>query len=69
MKRRLSDRVLSCWDKFYKTVNGILTILSYFVICADFGFVAYHLFVCYDISRVIAGCITLYAMIHLNKSV
>ena len=49
-------------------ISRILTIFSFLMIPFYFGFIVYYSIVCYDIFRVIAGCISLCAMIHLNKS-
>lgn len=56
------------WNKFYIKVNMVLSVLSYFMICALFGYIIYYLFIKFNATNVITGCISLYIMIHLNKS-
>lgn len=55
-------------NKLYNFLRQILTAVSYIMLFPAMGVIVYYLLVCYDISRVIAGAITIYICIHLNKS-
>ena len=47
----------------------ILTVaLSFIVIIGTFAFIIYFLYFDFDVVRVIAGVVSLYVFIHLNKS-
>ena len=60
------------WDKVLSGFSAIilrtLTALSFLLMPFYFGYIVYFSILCYDLSKVIAGCISLYIMIHLNKS-
>ena len=49
-------------------VVRVLTALSFVLLPVNFGYIVYYQFVCYDMCRVLVGCVSLYIMIHLNKS-
>lgn len=70
--RRLFDIIMYFWEKFANGTQALLfkllTTLSFLMIAFYFGYIVYYSTVCYSISRVIAGCIALCVMIHLNKS-
>lgn len=70
--RRLFDHLNYYWERFAKSsmtfLCRVLTSLSFLMIIFYFGYVVYYSTMCYSVSRVIAGCISLYIMIHLNKS-
>ena len=70
--RRLSDITAYFWEKFADGTQSLLfkllTTLSFLMIAFYFGYIVYYSTVCYDIFRVITGCIALCVMIHLNKS-
>jgi hypothetical protein len=55
-------------NKLYKVLRQILTAISFIMLFPAMGVIVYYLLVCYDISRVIAGAITLYICVFLNKS-
>jgi len=61
----LLSKVTGALQKF---LMSLCTAVSFLLLFPTLVFVAYYLFVCYDISRVIAGVIVLCACIHLNKS-
>ena len=48
----------------FKSLNA----LSFLMIVLYFGYIVYYSVMCYSTERVIVGCISLYIMIHLNKS-
>ena len=70
--KRLFDHLKHYWCEFAKGLQVLLfkmlTSLSFLMIAFYFGYIVYYSIVCYDVFRVIIGCIALYVMIHLNKS-
>lgn len=70
--RRLFDHLNYYWDRFTKSsmtfLCKALTSLSFLLIIFYFGYVVYYSTMCYSTPKVIAGCASLYIMIHLNKS-
>lgn len=71
-RRKFNDHVRYYWDKLASgsqtLLFKVLTTLSFLMIAFYFGYIVYYTTVCYDIGRVIVGCIALCVMIHLNKS-
>lgn len=55
-------------QKLYAFLRNILTALSFLMLFPSFGVIAYYLLISYDITRVIAGAVSLCVCIHLNKS-
>lgn len=70
--RKLFDHLNYYWERFAKSsmvlLSRALTALSFLMIIFYFGYVVYYSVVCYSMHKVITGCISLYIMIHLNKS-
>lgn len=70
--RRLSDHIRYYWEKLSKSSHNflfrVLSALSFLMMFFYFGYIVYYSTMCYDISRVITGCLALCVMIHLNKS-
>ena len=60
------------WNNITKGIQLFLfksmTSLSFLMIAFYFGYIVYYSTVCFDIVRIIAGCLALCVMIHLNKS-
>ena len=46
----------------------VTTLLSFIAVIVSFVFVVYYLFYDFRLSRVIAGCFSVYTCIHLNNS-
>ena len=46
----------------------LLTAVSFIFLIPTFGYIVFFLFVSFDLCRVIAGCVVLYILLHLNKS-
>ena len=53
--------------KLFNILTEALTILSFLMLIVSFGYIVYSL-VFYDFYKVITGCVVMYIMIHLNKS-
>lgn len=72
MRRRTIDHIKYYWGRLLEILQAILlrliTASSFLMLFFYFGYIVYFSIVCYDISRVITGCIALCVMIHLNKS-
>ena len=72
MRSRFRDHAKYHWDNVMKSMYNltmrVLTAMSFIMLFVNFGYIVYYQFVCYDISKVITGCIALCVMIHLNKS-
>ena len=70
--RKLFDRIKYYLGRLADSVQTLLfkwlNAFSFLMIAFYFGYVVYYSTVCYSVSRVIVGCIALYMMIHLNKS-
>ena len=70
--RKLSDHIKYYWEKMSKSSHNflfrVLSALSFLMMFFYFGYIVYYSTMCYDISRVITGCLALCVMIHLNKS-
>lgn len=64
MRRRI-DLLFRGFQTF---VFKVLTALSFVLLPVNFGYIVYYQFVCYDMCKVLVGCVSLYIMIHLNKS-
>ena len=45
-----------------------LTIMSFLMIAFYFGYIVYYSVVSFNVYRAIVGCLALFTMIHLNKS-
>lgn len=43
--------------------------VTFLMIAFNLGYIVYNQIVCYDSTRVLVGCLSLYTMIHLNKSI
>ena len=69
--RRKGSLVYS-WNRFTEGVQNFLlkalVALSFIMIIFYFGYIVYYSIVCYDVSRIITGCVLLCVLIHLNKS-
>ena len=72
MRSKFRDHAKYHWDNLMKSMYNlmmrVLTAMSFIMLFVNFGYIVYYQFVCYDIYKVITGCITLCVMIHLNKS-
>ena len=70
--RRLLDHLNYYWDKFARISMSflcvVMTSLSFLAIIFYFGYIVYYSTICYSTPKVLAGCASLYIMIHLNKS-
>lgn len=68
----MKRRVMYYWGKFAVSVQNLLlktlVALSFILLVFYFGYIVYYSVVCYDVSRIITGCLLLCVMIHLNKS-
>lgn len=53
--------------KLFEILSVTLTVLSFLMIIVSFGYIVYSL-ICYDFYKAITGCVVMYVMIHLNKS-
>lgn len=53
--------------KLFEKLSVALTILSFLMIIASFGYILYFL-VCFNFYKALIGCVVMYIMIHLNKS-
>lgn len=49
-------------------IKFLLTAVSFILLVPTLGYIVYYLFVCYNVSRVIAGVVVIYILLHLNKS-
>ena len=56
------------FDKLEVLLKTILVAVSFLLLIPTLVYVVYFLLVCYDIARVIAGVITLWLLLYLNKS-
>ena len=72
MRGRLRDHLMYHWDKIAIGVQNLLlktlVAVSFIMLAFYFVYVVYFSTVCYSMSRVITGCLSLCVMIHLNKS-
>lgn len=53
--------------KIQEFIITIMTSVSFLMIAVSLGYIIYHL-ICFDFYKVVASCLVLYLMIHLNKS-
>ena len=61
----LKDKMLKSSHNF---LFKVLSASSFLMMFYYFGYIVYYSTMCYDIKRVITGCVALCVMIHLNKS-
>lgn len=47
---------------------GLFTATSFIAILLSFVFMVYHLFITFDINRVVASAVALFSFINFNKS-
>lgn len=60
---RKQSKVFYVLDK----MKYLLSLLSFFAGIFIFMFILYYLFICFDVTRVIAGAVALFSSIHYNK--
>ena len=60
--------MLRLFDKLEVLLKTILVAVSFLLLIPTLVYVVYFLLVCYDISRVIAGVVTMLLLLYLNKS-
>ena len=56
------------FDKLEVLLKSVLVAVSFLLLFPTLVYVVYFLLVCYDLTRVIAGVITVWILLHLNKS-
>lgn len=70
--RKLSDVTAYFWEKFTSRVQTLLfkllTTLSFLMLAFYLVYIVYYSTICFDIAKVVVGCLSLCVMIHLNKS-
>lgn len=70
--RKFKDHIRFYFRKFAEklqdTIVRVVVALSFLALVSAFGYTVYFCFFDFSLSRTIAGCISLYAFIHLNSS-
>ena len=56
------------FQKLEAFIKYSITAITFLMFLPTLVYIAYFLFLCYDVDRVIAGVVTLFISIYLNKS-
>lgn len=68
----LFDKVSYYYNLFIKRLQTflfkVLTVLSFLMLAFYFGYIVYYSVVSFNGYKAIVGCLALFTMIHLNKS-
>lgn len=56
------------FQKLEAFIKYSITAVTFLMFLPTLVYIAYFLFLCYDMNRVIAGAVTLFISIYLNKS-
>lgn len=54
--------------KIESILKGLLVVLSFILLFPTFGFVVYWMFIQFSVYKAIAGCVFMWMLIHVNKS-
>jgi hypothetical protein len=56
------------FQKLEAFINYFITATTFLMFVPTLCYIIYFLFICYDVEKVIAGTVTLFISIYLNKS-
>lgn len=65
LKKKIRDLIA----KAELTINLVMVAVTFLMIAFNLGYIVHNQIVCYDSTKVLVGCLSLYTMIHLNKSI
>lgn len=54
--------------KLESMLKGLLVVLSFIFLFPTFGFIVYWTFIQFSVYKSIAGCVFMWMLIHVNKS-